>query len=239
MRSDLSRDSKICVFSCVLFFLCVLCPGFSRLSSSAGFFLFLVAAQMSYLVSGCHRSLLSLSASAEDFNEEHQHRLIAGRQRAVTPRRSFRASPLIGGHWSKSSRGPPFSCSNGLLIGVELRLFCISRTHFQFCSSIDRALVDICTNVQNVARLFFGTQLGCHDQRIIRLIPYAFFKGWEYDILRYKAFFQLFVILVLVALGCLVLYSGFCESAAYCIYDCIYLVWLQTSASLDNPIRND
>ena len=63
LAGDLSRDSKICVFSCVLFFLCVLCPGFSRLSSSVGFFLFLVAGQMSYLVSECHRSLLSLCVS--------------------------------------------------------------------------------------------------------------------------------------------------------------------------------
>ena len=50
--------------------------------------------------------------------------------------------------------------------------------------------------------------------------------------------FPIFVILVFLAFGCLALYSGFCGSVTYFIYDCICLVRSHFSASVNIPIRN-
>ena len=63
----------------------------------------------------------SRSALAEGTITVFQHRLHAREQRAVAPSGSFSAIPQLGGHLGKCSRGSPFSCSDELLIGEELR----------------------------------------------------------------------------------------------------------------------
>ena len=143
---------------------------------------------------------------------------------------SFRAIPLIGGHWSKSSRRSPFLCSDGCSLGRS-----------NFCSASTERTIDLLKcrlSTGGHLRLLFGTQLGLprSDNQQTHSICFLMVGDTTSCGTRH---FPIFVILVLLAFGCLALYSGSCWSVAYFIYDCICLVRLPSSASVNTPIRND